>query len=306
MIRNVSHHRLLSSALAVLALLAVAGIACAEKSWQTTTTGPLEFGKRIYFRTDTSSTEAPNAIEAQWVTFSKQDGHIHANLRMRILSWPKSTWRVTVSLLDSKDQALESAHAVLENSGTIRGVAAISTGDLRLDLKAPKSPAVKYQIRIELVPEGTPVTAELRSAERKTGESVEGRMRFDKPIPISLSIGAGDDPKVVQLSSILFHKKESEITADLAMTIKSWPKGKWQAAVLLLDRLGRVVTVNEVVFENSGVVRGVGSIGKADLRVTLIGPRVPAESFRIEVMPVAEDTPITANLDQANGKPDRP
>lgn len=137
----------------------ISGIVCAEQ--ETSMEGLLEFGETKPVLLQIGSGDRDDVVKLEWIVFRKEKSHIGADLRAVVLSWPKGKWRVAVSFLDSKGGVLESADTVFENGGFIITVPAISEGDFRLTLPAPKSKATRFRVEIVPAPEEAPVTAEM-------------------------------------------------------------------------------------------------------------------------------------------------
>jgi hypothetical protein len=132
----------------------------------------------------------------------------------------------------------------------------------------------------------------------RTPLRMEGRMAYDKVIPVLLNAGAGDKSDIARLQWIVFRKEDRQVRADLRMVLLSWPKGKWQVSVDLLGKESKLLKSARSVFENGGEIITVPFISEHDIRFGL-GPSKDVESarrFQVTIRPAADDAKVDAEI----------
>ncbi len=82
--------------------------------------GGLEFDIPIIVPVKAES-EGRSVIVAHWIEFAKSSGNVNATLFMTTSSWPKSSWRISLDLLDGEGNAVSHADTVHETEGTVLG-----------------------------------------------------------------------------------------------------------------------------------------------------------------------------------------
>jgi serine protease AprX len=97
--------------------------------------GRFQFGQQAPLSLDLSSVEVSKVFRAQWLKLDKLDGDVRATVHVRMLSWPKSGWRLNLKLFDEKGQQAGHATATMENAGAISSYPAIRETDVRFNVK---------------------------------------------------------------------------------------------------------------------------------------------------------------------------
>ncbi len=82
---------------------------------------------------------------------------------------------------------------------------------------------------------------------------LEGKLQFDKELPVQLQAGTQKEPGLIKCEWIRFEKSQGLVKAKLHANVLSWPKAKWEFRVLLRDSRDRSLKHNSVLFENSGL-----------------------------------------------------
>lgn len=90
----------------------------------------------------------------------------------------------------------------------------------------------------------------------KDAISVEGDLRLDTSIPVTLNAGAGDTPDVVRIGSVKFVPDDGFLQAQVSAKELSSPRGRWRLVVELLDESKRVTRRRDAYIENSGIILG--------------------------------------------------
>lgn len=90
----------------------------------------------------------------------------------------------------------------------------------------------------------------------KGAVSVEGDLRLDTSIPLTLNAGAGDTRDVVRIESVKFVPDDGFLQAQVSAKLLSYPKGRWRLVVELLDASESVTRRRDAYIENSGIILG--------------------------------------------------
>ncbi|HOW73996.1 MAG TPA: M56 family metallopeptidase, partial [Phycisphaerae bacterium] len=117
---------------------------------------PLVFDKELPLSLALSPVECTKAIEAKWLRFERNGRQVSANMGIRLLSWPKAKYRMTVELHGLEGAVLAKASQDVESAGVILGVAAVSEHTMRFDLGSPAAlpEGTRYEARLERIMEG--------------------------------------------------------------------------------------------------------------------------------------------------------
>ncbi len=85
---------------------------------------------------------------------------------------------------------------------------------------------------------------------------LEGKLQFDKELPVQLQAGTEKEPGLIKCEWIRFEKQDGLVKAKLRANVSSWPKAKWEFRILLRDSKDRSLVYNNIIFENSGWIVG--------------------------------------------------
>lgn len=114
--------------------------------------GRFQFGQQTPLSLSLTSAESSRMFLARWLTLEKLDGDVRATVHVRMLSWPKSGWRLSLNLFDEKGQQAGHVTAATENSGVVSSYPAIHEKDVRFNVKGASGlmqSARSYTLRVE-------------------------------------------------------------------------------------------------------------------------------------------------------------
>jgi len=114
--------------------------------------GRLEFDIPIMVPVKAES-EGRWVIIAHWIEFTKSSGNVNATLFMTTSSWPKSSWRISVDLLDGEGNVVSHADTVRETEGISLGIAMQFARAQAFDLGpwSKVSRATRFAVSVEQV-----------------------------------------------------------------------------------------------------------------------------------------------------------
>ncbi len=125
--------------------------------------GEFKLDKDIYINLKVGTKEQPAIVQTWNIRFFVENGQLLGTLRSSLDSWPKLKWRVTVMLLDAKNETFVSAEQVRENCG-VKHYGFVQNSQLDIHYSFGKwdgdaqSHVKKVRIRLERVTEGVEAT----------------------------------------------------------------------------------------------------------------------------------------------------
>ena len=222
-------------------------------------------------------------VQLPWIAFPKTEGVLRAELQIRLISFPKGKWLVTLDLLPNDDERAEplaSADAIFENSGIVKGLPSTSTRFLRWRLGSDRLAEQATHFRVTLSPSTEPGV-------RQTLPLLDGT-----PIPFLLESTPGGQGATATLSEIAFTTESGKLRADLRGSVISWPKAGWRIVVDLVasDMNAEPVASAEATLVNSGIISTLPRLETRDLQLALGDQNLLQEAVavRVSLIPNAE------------------
>ncbi len=120
--------------------------------------GKLEFDKDVKIGLSAPAGDTKDGVSLLTMKFSRRDNQLSAEMKLGVISWPKTKWRFTVDLLDSQGKVLKSIQNIFENSGIALGFALLGSEKLELNLGpwSDVSAATRFAVSIEQISSQTP------------------------------------------------------------------------------------------------------------------------------------------------------
>lgn len=115
--------------------------------------GKLEFDKEIKIGLSAPAGDTKDGGSLLTMKFSRRDNQLSAEMKLGVISWPKTKWRFTVDMLDSQGKVLKTIQKIFENSGIALGFALLGSEKLELNLGpwSDVSAATRFAVSIEQI-----------------------------------------------------------------------------------------------------------------------------------------------------------
>lgn len=173
---------------ALLLLAAAAALVAGPEAGASHVEAPLAFGKVIPVELQAGTKAKPGTLVLAWIVFEKGDDGIQATLRAAMTSAPKGKWQIAVQLLDPQGKAVAADHVVIENDGTMLGVALVHEGELHFSFKRQPELLTAKRFRVDVSEAGKEVSTTGRLARLKRRRRPKGRFS------LTVSLDGGETP----------------------------------------------------------------------------------------------------------------
>jgi len=240
---------------------------------------------------------------------------LNARIKHEILSWPRTSWRLELVLLDSEGRAVGHAKPRIENSGVIFGRPGHTKGELdfSIDFWKPIETVSSFQLSL---------TKEMQAGDGDnlknfelyldhpdpSVESFRGEFAFDRDLPVQLEWGPKGKENILTINTVRFEKRIQsygsfelvQLVAILKTTVVSYPKISAMIDIILLDDKGDCLGKGSMHFANSGIIISFAMISTQDKEITIQpgGDMDLARKFKITVTRVMEKGDIPMDVSQ--------
>jgi len=119
-----------------------------------------------------------------------------------------------------------------------------------------------------------------------------GKFELNKPILTSLTVGTGEWPSVLMLSSMEYRKQADELVAIVQLSKFSWPTSSWRVSIQLKDDADKVLASGEMIVKTSGTiitVRMCEVCRPYELRIGRVDDLAKVRRFELSVEQVPDD-----------------
>ncbi len=119
-----------------------------------------------------------------------------------------------------------------------------------------------------------------------------GKFELNKPILTPLTVGTGEWPSVLMLSSMEFQKQADGLVAIVQLSKFSWPTSSWRVSIQLKDDVGKVLADGKMTVKTTGeiiTVRLCESSQPYELKIGRVDDLGQVRRFELSVEQVPDD-----------------